>query len=969
MTNNEIYGFKLIDKQFVKEVNADCLFFEHGQSGARLLKIAADDPNKTFCIAFKTLPESDNGVPHILEHSVLNGSAGFPVKSPFDILLKGSLHTFLNAMTGKDLTMYPVASMNEKDYFNLMYVYLDAVFNPLIYSDSRILKQEGWHYELEDKKLPVVYKGVVYNEMKGSFSNPVRELWYQVFKHLFPDTEYGFESGGTPAAIPTLTNEQFIAFHQKYYHPENSYIFLYGNGNLDKELEFLNNNYLSKYEKTGKRVIISDQKSFPAMKDITGYYSVVETENPENQTYISMNWVAGHGIDRALTLSLEILCELLVNQESAPIRLAMQKAGIGQDVSASADVYNQNVFQIVVQNANPEDKTRFIEIIAETLKKVVETGLDKNEVEGILNRMEFLLREGNDAQKGMTYIGQSLPGFFYADDPFAGLQYEKPLLEVKSALSTNYLEKIIRKYLLENTHSLLLSLEPNAGLETIIQAETERKLTEFKAGLSKEEIIKLVEQTQELVDYQKREETSEALATIPMLELQDIDTKTKWYQAEETFVEQVTLLIHEEFTNDVVYTSLLFDLRVLPQDLIPYAALLSNLIGLLDTESRSYGELNQLLNIHTGGFNVYLTNYLETLDDNSLIPKFVVSSKAMNTKLVNLFDLLSEIVNTTLFDDMERLQTLLSRHQSQLDASIKRAGNRYTATRLASYYSNQGMFKELTEGLSYYWFITDISKPGDIDFQSLIIKLKRVVSLLFSRNNIVATVTCGNKNKVGINYGFARLIQSLNEGKPAYNRWNFNLIKKNEGIATASSVQYVMMGYNFKRLGYKWDGKMRVLNQVLSTDWLQTRIRVIGGAYGGYCTVNPAGFFTFNSYRDPNLKETLQNYRKTYEYLENFEADKQAMTRYIIGAISSMDHPLTPSQKGDQAFNHYFSKRTVEDLQRDRDDVLATTAEDIRNYSTMIRDIIGQNFLCVYGNEDKINSEKDLFMALLTLGK
>ena len=969
MTNTQINGYRLIEKRFIKEVNADCLFFEHEQSGALLFKIAADDPNKTFCIAFKTLPESDNGAPHIMEHSVLNGSAGFPVKSPFDVLLKGSLHTFLNAMTGKDVTLYPVASMNEKDYFNLMHVYLDAVFNPLIYFDPRILKQEGWHYELEDKNHDPAYKGVVYNEMKGSFSNPVRELWYQVFKHLFPDNEYGFESGGYPSSIPTLTNEKFIAFHRKYYHPDNSYIYLYGDGDLKKELEFLDKGYLSKYNKTGNKVIISEQEPFPAMKDLTGYYSVVEKEEAGSQTYLSMNWVAGSGTDRALTMALDVLCEVLVNQESAPIRLALQKAGIGQDVSASSNVFRQNVVQIMVQDANPSDKEKFHRIIREILAETAEKGFDKKEVEGVLNRMEFLFREGNDAQKGMTYIGQSQPAFFYDDDPFTGLQYEKPLEEVKTALTTNYLEKIIRQYLIDNPHMLLYTLEPKPGLEKEIQSETERELKVFKERLNKEEIELLVKQTRELVEYQKREESPEALATIPMLELQDIDPKAKWYGVEETIVEQLPVLVYEEFTNDVVYTNLFFDLRVIPQELIPYAALLSNLIGLLDTSNHSYGELNRLLNIHTGGFFTSITSYLENLDDDRLIPKMAVNSKALNTKSTTLFDLLSEIVNTTRFDDTERVNTLLSRHQSQLDASIKRAGNRYTSTRLSSYYSKQGMFRELTEGLTYYWFVTKISKQFDDDPQQLISKLKEVGALLFSRENLTAAVTCSKNDRSRSTEGCGSFIKSLPSGKREYQSWNFDLVNRNEGIATASSVQYVMMGYNFKKLGYQWDGKMRVLNQVLSTDWLQTRVRVIGGAYGGYCTVNPAGTLTFNSYRDPNLGETLQNYRETNIYLKNFTADQKTMTRYIIGTISSMDHPLTPSQKGDQAVSLYFTKRTEKDLQSDRDAILSTTGEDIRNFAPMISDILDKNVYCVYGNEEKINKEKELFSGVLTLDK
>jgi Zn-dependent M16 (insulinase) family peptidase len=967
--NKDTFGFRLIEKRFVKEVNAECLHFEHIKSGAKLLKIAAEDPNKTFCIAFKTFPESDNGAPHIMEHSLLNGSVNFPVKSPFDVLIKGSLHTFLNALTSKDVTMYPVASMNQKDYFNLMHVYLDAVFNPMIYKDTRILKQEGWHHELEDPESPVVYKGVVYNEMKGSFSNPVRELWYQVFKILFPDNAYGFESGGYPATIPTLTQEDFIAFHKRYYHPENSYIYLYGDGDLKKELEFIDKEYLSTFERVNKPVIITEQEPFTAMKEITGYYPFMEGSSIENQAFLSLNYVAGSGIDKTITMALDLLCEVLVNQESAPVRLALQKEGIGEDVSASSNSFQQNVVQILVQNANPKDKNRFHEIVNSTLKEIAEKGLDKKEVEGVLNRMEFQLREGNDAQKGFTYINQSFPGFMFANDPFIGLEYEKPLAEMKKALQTTWLESLIPLYFINNPHSLLLTLEPKPGLDNEKNEAVESGLKEYKSNLDNAALTLLVKETQDLIAFQKREDSPEALETIPMLDLKDIDPVATWYSVEETRVNDTTMLYHEEFTNDVIYMNLFFDGRTIPSDMIPYASLLSTIIGLMDTKNYSYGELNQALNIHTGGFFTSLNTFLENHDDLEMIPKFKVTSKVMNTKSANLFELTGEILNNTKYGDTNRLKTLLARHHSQLDAAIKRSGNRYAGIRLGSYYSNQGLFREMTEGLEYFWFISDLNKNFDKKADQIKAKLEHVASLLFTKENLVVASTCNKKDLDGFSNGLMDFLSNLPAGRVNYHQWVFNPEKKNEGIETASEVQYVMEGYNFKKLGYAWNGKMRVLGHILSTDWLQSRIRVIGGAYGGYTSVSPDGSFTFNSYRDPNLKETLENYRSTVEYLRKFEADQKSMTRYIIGTIARIDQPMTPSQKGAQAASTYFTKRKKEDLQRDRDAILTTTAEDIREFSEMIQKILDQNAICVYGNAEKINQEKELFDNIIKLEK
>jgi presequence protease len=969
ITDNIYHGFRLVEQRFVKELNADCLRFEHIKSGASLLKIISDDTNKTFSIGFKTFPESDNGAPHIMEHSVLNGSKSFPVKSPFDVLLKGSLSTFLNAFTSKDYTMYPVASMNTKDYFNLVHVYLDAVFNPLIYDDPRILKQEGWHYELTGKNEPLNYTGVVYNEMKGSFSNPQRELWYQVFKHLFPDNAYGYESGGTPAAIPTLTSEEFRAFHQKYYHPENSYIFLYGDASLDQELEFIDSSYLTNYTKTGNLITIEDQPPFPVMQEVKAYYPVMEESDTTNQTFLTYNFVAGLNTDLALTLALDILCEVLVNQESAPVRLALLEAGIGQDVSASASNFKQHAVQIAAINANPGDNQKFLEIVTQTLRKTATEGINKEEIEGVINRIEFRLREGDDAQKGLTYLNMTLPGWFFANDPITGLEYDATLTEVKKALTTDYLEKIIFRYFLDNPHTLLLSLEPSAGLVKERNSLVEDELAGRKSTLDEAAMDSLIRETEELIAYQQREDTPEALASIPMLEIGDIDPKATFYTVTQQNIAGIPVLAHEQFTNDVIYVNLFFDLQGLPQELIPYASLLSHVIGSMNTKNFSFGDLNKALNIHTGGFFTSLRNYMIKSDDNQLVSKLVVTSKAMNYKAGKLFDLAEEILDQTIYNDPDRLKTVLARHQSQIDSQVKGNGYHVASRRLSSYISNQGMFNEITGGLSYYWFVTDLLKNFDANSRDIISTLEKVASLIFTWNNMVVSVTCAKKDQSLFANGLNFLARQLPQGSLDGNKWDFSLDKQNEGLMAASNVQYVVKGFNYKKLGYAWDARMRVLNQVLSTDWLQTRIRVIGGAYGGFSSVSPGGNFTFNSYRDPNLGSTIENFDGTPGYLSAFAADRQGMTRYIIGTISEMDSPLTPSQKGDQAVSMFFSQRTAEEVQHDRDAVLSATQQDIRGFSKMVADVLAQNALCVYGSSDRLTTDQSLFNSLVKIDR
>jgi len=963
------YGFKLVEKKFVEEVNADCYYFEHVKSGARLLKIAADDVNKTFCIAFKTTPKTDCGTPHIMEHSVLNGSKNFPVKSPFDVLAKGSLNTFLNAMTASDFTMYPVASMNNKDFFNLMHVYLDAVLNPRIYDDPRIFKQEGWHYELKDKDAAVEYKGVVYNEMKGAFSSATRELGFQIDKILFPDNCYGNSSGGYPPTIPELTYEQFLDFHRKYYHPSNSYIFLYGDADLDKELSFIDEKYLSQYEKSDDIASISLQKPFKKMKEASGYYPVSEGSNTDNQTYLSLSWVIGQGKDRELCMALDVLSDALVNHESAPIRLALQQAGIGREVRAYSSEQNQNILQIRVQNANPSDKDKFKTIIMNTFRETAEKGIDKEMIEGIINRMEFRLREGDTPHKGLTYLFHASTGWLYTGDPFLSLEWEKPLAKVKTALESNLLESIIKKHIVDNPHSLLFTLKPKPGLESKKNAEIKAELTAYKKNLSQTEKEELVKETQELIKFQKREDTPEALATIPMLDIKDINPKAEWYQISEKKVGDIPVLYYNAFTNDIVYVRFLFDTRILSQEMIPYAALLTEMLGSLNTEHYSYGDLENALNIHTGGFNTYLNTLLEDRDDEKIMPKFMISSKAMNTKVNKLFELTGEILNRTLFTDKDRLKTVLTRHQSRLDASVKRNGMGYALTRLTSYYSNQGMFNELTRGLEYYWFVTDLLNNFDQKSEEIISNLQKTASSLFNKNNVMVAVTCGKNDLSEFNEQLQQFSQSLPQDDLDIKNWQFTLEKKNEGISTASKVQYVLQGYDFKKLGYEWNGKIRVLNQILTREWLHKQIRVIGGAYGGYCTFSPTGQVFFGSYRDPNLKETLDNFENTPAFLQEFEPEQDLMTRFIIGTIARMDRPLTPSRQGDQAVSWHLENITRKEAQAERDAVLAVAPADIRKMEKLVSDILKQDAFCVYGNEEKIESQKELFGKIVKLEK
>jgi Zn-dependent M16 (insulinase) family peptidase len=666
---------------------------------------------------------------------------------------------------------------------------------------------------------------------------------------------------------------------------------------------------------------------------------------------------------------LDVLADVLVNQESAPVRKALQEAGIGKDIYASSQNMLQNTFSIIVQNANPADKDTFRSVIMKTLEKVCSGKIDKETLEGSLNRMEFRLREGNDAQKGLTYIMRSITGWLFTNDPFPSLEYEKQLSTVKGSLTSNYLEDIIKKDMVNNPYGLVLVVEPKQGLEKEIADKTSKELSARKQNMTPAAIDTVLKSTKELIAYQQKEDSPEAIAAIPLLKLSDIKPEAAWYETVAQNLSGVQQLFHNEFTNKIVYMNLWFDMRVLPEDKIPYAALLAELLGKMDAGDYGYEQLDKALNINTGGYSNSLSAYLPDHNDNNLLPEFRVQMKTTTEKLDTSLNILSVIINSTKLDNKDRLYELLKRHQSQIESNVTQNGFNVASTRLESYYSRRGVFAEKTRGIDYYWFITDLTNNFNANPEKVITDLKQVYDLLFTKNNLLAGTTCSEPDFTLYTKSFEAFVTTLRDKPVIHNTWALTPAPKNEGILTASKVQYVLQGFDFRKLGLAWDGKWNVLEQILSTDWLQTQIRIIGGAYGGFSSIGKNGTVYLASYRDPNLGETLANYKATIDYLSKFSADSTAMTRYIIGTIANLDYPLTPSGKGDMAFRWYLEKTNLEEIQGDRDAVLATTAEDIRNMRDDITKVLDQNVFCVYGNSEKIKFNKALFKNLVVLQK
>lgn len=950
-------AYELKKKEILEELNGTGYIFEHKKTKARVVVVSNDDENKVFNIGFRTPPKDDTGVPHILEHSVLCGSKRFPLKDPFVELVKGSLNTFLNAMTYSDKTVYPVASCNEKDFHNLMHVYLDAVFYPNIYKNEKIMQQEGWHYDLENPEDEIKYNGVVYNEMKGVFSSPEQQLMRMIQKSLLPDTPYGFESGGDPEAIPNLTQEDFVKFHSTYYHPSNSYIYLYGNMDVDENLQFIDEEYLSNFDYLYVDSEIASQKPFSQVKRVEESYSISENEEEKDKTYLSYNAIIGDSLDRELYLAFQILDYVLIGAPGAPVKEALIKKGIGADVFSSYDNgIKQPVFSIVAQNANSEQEAEFIETIEDALKEAVENGIDKRALEAALTNYEFKYKEGNFGRfpKGLIYGLNMFDSWLYADDkPFIHVKTNETFEMLREKLNSDYFEQLIKIYLIENTHKTIVVLKPEKGLNGKMEAATKEKLAVLKESLSEAEIQKLVETTKALKAYQEEPTPKEDLEKIPLLSLDDIGKEAKKLYNTEIELAGVKGVHHNLFTNGISYITLAFHVKNLPVRLIPYASMLTAVYRYVDTEKYSYNELSNEINIYTGGISC---NYhiMPTVDETrTLIPLWEIKTKCFYDKIGDAFRLIKEIFFTSDLEDKERLKEIIARVHTQLKTGFSSVGHKTAATRALSYVSEGCLYKEHIEGITFFEFLDDLFKHYDEKADEVIAGLKEAANAIFNKENLIVSVTDDQDMKQTFETEISAFVTKLSSSNElGYEPLTLSVL--NEGFATASQVQYVASAGNFVDAGLHYHGALRVLQVMFSYDYLWENIRVKGGAYGCMCSFARNGDGYLVSYRDPNLMETYEIYKKAKDYVAAFDADDRTMLKYIIGAISNMDVPMEPSAKGEFSFSAYLSGLTEEMLQKERDEVLSCSQETIRSLEPIVAAIANQGIICAIGNEDKM---------------
>lgn len=965
MTIHDLAEYEILDEHRIEDVQSDGFILRHKKSGARIAILSNNDDNKVFYIGFRTPPEDETGVPHIIEHTTLCGSKKFPVKDPFIELAKGSLNTFLNAMTYPDKTVYPVASCNDQDFKNLMDVYLDAVFNPNITKYEEIFKQEGWHYELTGKDDELKINGVVYNEMKGAYSSPDEVLSSQIYRSLFPDNTYSKDSGGNPEYIPKLTYEAYLDFYHKYYHPSNSYIYLYGDMDVVERLEWLDKEYLSQYDYKKVNSEINKQPAFDEIKNVEAQYSITMDDSQENKTYLSYNRVVGDTLDEMLYQAFDVLDYALVSSPGAPVKQALIDAGIGDDVYGSYDAgILQPVFSFVAKNANASQADEFESIIESTLKEVVKTGINKEALLAGINSSEFKFREADFGQfpKGLLFGLNCLDSWLFDDmKPFIHLECLGTFAKLRKAVDTDYFEKLIQEYLLDNTHGSSVTVKPKRGLGNEREEALAKELSDYKTSLSDEEIDKLIEETEHLKKYQEEPSSDEDLRKLPMLTRADMKKNAMPFSNIEDELSDVKVVRHDIESNGIDYISFLFDAGDFAQSELGYLGFFTNALGLVSTENYSYTDLANATNIYTGGISTGTASHPDIKDRNNFVFKFEVKLKVLEKNLDKALELMEQMLLASDFTDTKRLGEIVAQIKARLQANLSSSGHLVAAMRSMSSFSRYALYQDELKGIAFYRSICRIEKELSESPKSVSDKLAAIAKKLFARNRMLISFTGNNEAYGNAKPSLEKVIAGFDKMSAVGNQAEVHFNTAKEAFIDASQIQYVAKTGDFICEGYEYTGALRLLRIILSYDYLWINVRVKGGAYGCMNTFLRSGESYFVSYRDPNLSDTLDVYDRIPEYIKSFSPDERDMTKYIIGTFSALDTPMNPEAKGSRSLSAYLEGITYEQIQKERNEILNAQPEDIRRLADLVEAVLKKDSICVIGNENMIKESAGLF--------
>lgn len=960
--NKTINGYTLLKEGYVSEIDCTVQQYEHTKTKAKILYFKTEDTHKTFGVSFRTPPPDSTGVPHIIEHSVLCGSEKFPMKDPFIELSKGSLNTYLNAMTYPDKTIYPVSSQNDADFQNLMEVYLDAVFFPNIYHNPYILMQEGWRYHIEAPDAPLEYKGVVYNEMKGAFSSPEEVGFRKIKEALFPDTTYSNESGGAPEAIPDLSYEDFLDFHKKYYHPSNAYIGLYGAMDIEEVLRFMDEEYLSKFEYQDVDSQIQHQQPFDKPQEVTYQYSVAE-EKP-NQLYVSYNCVVDETIHRDLMVEMGILEYVLLETPASPLKKALIHAGVGDDVFGAFQTHmKQPIFTIMAKNVTQDKKELFYQVMDKELRRIVKEGIPKSLLNGAIQVKEFEMREGDfkGYSKGLLYYIGCMKSWLYDEDPLIYLRYEEILKSIHEKKDTGYFESLIEKHLLNNNHAIKMVLAPKVNLDQEMEEAVQKKLQSIKESWDEATLEAHIEKTLKFNAYQAKEDSKEARQTIPLLKKEELETQMKFPRFQVEQVEGRDYIVTPIFTNQIAYISWLIDLEGIENQYMAYLGMLIGMLTKLNTKHYKYEELSMAIDEHLGGIEFHI-QAMHNIDEPEKFKKmYSIKSKALLHELPHQVELMKEMITGTLIEDKARVYEIIKEMRSMMEMAVSSEGHKIAYSRLLSSFSPVEAFEEETKGLTFYHMVCEIADEWEKKQDEVMVKLNEAYKFLNNGNRYTVGITVDEKEVAHCIEEVEKVLKTLPTDKIEPLESKFIAHPIQEALVFPGNVNYVAMGYNFKESGYKYHGGMQMLKSILGMDYLWNEVRVKNGAYGCFADFRKSGNMFFVSYRDPNVKPTMDIYKGIPDYVENLNLSEREMLQYLIGTISNLDFPYTPSTEGAAAQMYYLAETKREELQQMRDEIFQTDNETLRSFAPIIRSVLENDQYCVFGNTTSINANKELF--------
>jgi presequence protease len=947
------HGFVLVREQMIPELNTLARIWRHQKTGAQLLSMENDDENKCFGITFRTPPTDSTGIAHIMEHAVLAGSRKYPLKEPFIHLVKGSLKTFLNAMTYPDRTAYPVASTNLQDFYNLVEVYLDAVFYPLI--TPHHLDQEGWHYELDKPDAPLSYKGVVFNEMKGAYSSPEALLYRYSKQTLFPDNTYAFDSGGDPAAIPDLTYQAFKQFHATYYHPANALIYFYGDDDPVERLHILDN-YLRDFDPIAVNGQVALQSSFQEPRRFTFPYGVDETTDIQKKAMVQINWLLPENTDQVLLMGLDLLSDALVGTQASPLRKALVDSGLGDDVTGGGlgVGLRQMTFAVGLKGIALDDAPQVETLIFATLEELAAAGIDPETVEAALNTTEFALRENNTGSfpRGLSLLFRALTTWVYDGDPLAPLAYEGLLAALKANLASDptYLQTLIRRYLLDNPHRTTVILQPDPEHNRRLEQSERERLAAAAARLTEADRQEILANAQALKQRQEAPDDPAALAALPMLKLSDLDREIKTIPLAVESAQGGTVLFHDLFTNGIVYLDIGLDLHAVPQELLPLVSLFGRSLIEMGTETEDYVKLAQRIGRKTGGVHPStLTSAVRHQDEATAW--FFLHGKATVAQAPELLAILRDMLLTVKLDNQERFRQIVQKVRSRHEAGLIPGGSAVVAGRLRAGFNQADWLAEQMGGLSQLFFLRELEGQIERDWPAVVEQLEAVRRHLLNRNSLLANVTLDSANWAVFEPQLHEFLGTLPAGPATKAPWNPIYQADNEGLTIPAQVNYVGKGANLYNLGYQHHGSINVITNYIRTGWLWEKVRMQGGAYGASIGFSKqSGVLTFTSYRDPNLINTLTVYDQTSQMLRTTELSDDELTMSIIGAIGAMDAYQLPDAKGYTSMVRYLLGESDATRQQTRDEILNTTAQDFRRFAEVLDEVKTQGRVVVMGS-------------------